>query len=329
MKTLNELILGVFVVFMFIPKAYSQDNADPGIGILMSPPAVVQNITGVLSATVGNYGNLTIAQDSLRLTISVGANAEIIGIDPASDARWSQLTLTAGSANTIRLTNTGDVNTYGGFNAFDVGDVLLTVRGNVGGGSDVILGNIVYIAAENPLLCGGCASPPLNTSQGNASFTNDNSSTSLTVTTSSGELDLTPVMTIFPSSMVGPTSFEIFVQVIELLDADTSGTITVRIPKDDRWSLTNWDSFAISLPVSGNVLNNSIWTFSEDASSLIFTTDAKILAATQSNFGFTALWSSGQTRGVFTASVLVIPGSGAEVRTDNNTDAEQASYSFE
>jgi len=176
MSTINKLILLFFILFVFIPKGYSQ-NADPGIGILMSPASLSIGSTGILRATVGNYGNNTIVSNSLQVTISVGASAEILGIASGSDIRWSQLTLTTGSANTITLTNTG-----GGFGLFDVGDILLTVRGNVVSGATGIAGNIVYIATNNALLCGGCASPPLNTSQGNASNSNDNSSTSLAVT---------------------------------------------------------------------------------------------------------------------------------------------------
>ncbi len=70
---------------MFIPKGYSQ-NADPGLGILMSPEMVPQGSTGILTVTVGNYGNATIVENSLRVTISVGASAEIIGIASGSDA---------------------------------------------------------------------------------------------------------------------------------------------------------------------------------------------------------------------------------------------------
>ena len=173
MNTLNKLIVLFFTVFIFIPKGYSQNNADPGIGILMSPASLTEGSTGILRVTVGNYGNETIVENSLRVTISVGANAEIIEIASGSDTHWSQESLTAGSGNTIKLTNLG-----GSFGSFDIGDVLLTVRGNVVRGPDVILGNIVYITTQNSLLCGGCDSPPLNATQGNASNSNDNSSTS-------------------------------------------------------------------------------------------------------------------------------------------------------
>jgi gliding motility-associated-like protein len=177
MKTLYKLILLFFAVFMVIPKGYSQNNADPGIGILMSPASVAQSSTGILSATVGNYGNGTIVTNSLRVTISVGVNAEIIGIASGSDARWSQFSLTTGSANTIQLTNS-----VGGFSSFDASDIILTVKGNVVSSANGIAGNIVYINAANTLICSSCTSPKRNASQGNASNSNDNSETSLAVT---------------------------------------------------------------------------------------------------------------------------------------------------
>ena len=176
MNTIYKLLV-VFTIFIFSSRSYSQGNADPGIGILMVPATVTQGDTGSLSAGVGNYGNGTIVTNSLRVTISVGSDAEIIGIAPGSDPRWTLLTLSSGSGNTIRLKNTN-----GGFGSFDVGYIILTVRGNVVSGPDLIFGNIVYISANNPLLCGVCPPIPLNVSQGNASTTNDNSQTSLAVT---------------------------------------------------------------------------------------------------------------------------------------------------
>jgi hypothetical protein len=176
MKALYKLILLFFTVFMIVPNGYSQKNADLGIGILMIPASVELSSTGILSATVGNYGNGTIVSNSVRVTISVGSNAEIIGIAAGSDVRWSQMSLTTGSGNTIKLTNTG-----GGFISFDASDILLIVRGNVVSGATGIAGNIVYIARPNTLLCAGCTSTPQNVFQGNASNSNVNSETSLAI----------------------------------------------------------------------------------------------------------------------------------------------------
>ncbi len=142
--------------------------------------------------------------------------------------------------------------------------------------------------------------------------------------------DLTPVITLIPNVMVGPTNFEVWVQCIELLGTNTSGTITLRVPKDSRWTLTSWNPGLTALPVSGKPVQNGVWTLdsTSDPNTLIFTTTTTIVGLTQSNFGFSAAWSAGQTVGTYTASVVIVPGSGAEVRIDNNTDAEKADYSF-
>ena len=142
--------------------------------------------------------------------------------------------------------------------------------------------------------------------------------------------DLTPVITLIPNVMVGPTNFEVWVQCIELLAKNTSGTITLRVPKDSRWTLTSWNTGLTTLPVSGKSVQNGVWTLdsTSDPNTLIFTTTTTIVGLTQSNFGFSAAWFAGQTVGTYTASVVIVPGSGGEVRTDNNTDAEKADYSF-
>ena len=178
MKILNrfKLIILFLTAFVFLQEGYSQGNADPRIGLSMNPPSVSLGSTGILEASVGNFGNEAIVENSLRVTISVGANAEIIAVAPGSDIRWSGLISASGSANTISLTNSN-----GGFNAFDIGNIKLIVMGDMESDPELILGNLVYITAQNPLLCGGCDSPPLNASQGNASSSNDNSTTSLTV----------------------------------------------------------------------------------------------------------------------------------------------------
>lgn len=141
--------------------------------------------------------------------------------------------------------------------------------------------------------------------------------------------DLTTVITLTPNVMIGPTPFEVWVQCIELLGTDTSGAITLRIPKDSRWSITSWDPNLESLPVSGKSVQNSLWTFSEDENTLLFSSNATISGAAQLNFGFSAAWDAGQTLGTYSASVTIVPYSGGEAMIDNNSDAEKADYGIE
>jgi len=140
--------------------------------------------------------------------------------------------------------------------------------------------------------------------------------------------DVTPVITVQPNVMSGPTSFEVWVECVELLEQDTTGTITLRVPKDNRWTMTLWDPGATSLPVSGFTVNNVEWTLTQDATAFIFTTNSTITGGTQLNFGFSAAWDAAQTSGTATYTVNIVSGSGGEVRTDNNSSAASADYTF-
>ena len=195
MNTIFKLIL-VFSMFIFSSKGYSQ-NADPGIGIIINPISVTQGGTGILSANVGNYGNSTIVANSLMVSISVGPNSQILGIANGSDYHWTQFSLSNGSGNTMILKNT-----FGGFDSFDIGDILLSIRGNSVSNLDLITGNIGYVNAENPLLCGICPPVPLNNTQGNASNSNDYSQTSLIIT---APICTTPNLTVFGANCNGTT----------------------------------------------------------------------------------------------------------------------------
>lgn len=156
-------------------------NADPYISIQTVPSTVPRTTNTTLQVIAGNAGNNTIVANSLRITISVGPNAEILGL-AGGDPRWTVFSLSAGNANTIVLTNTGP----GPFIAFDINQINITVKGTVVNAPcpgpmcdpSAISANIGYIAANNPLLPGNA----LNASQGNADNSNDNSTTTLFVT---------------------------------------------------------------------------------------------------------------------------------------------------
>lgn len=174
MKTLI-LILFVALSTTFSAKA-QPPAADFDINILMVPATIALNNSGNLQVSTCNNGNLDIVANSLRITISVGTNAEITGLDPASDPRWSVLSNTTGTNNTYILKNTGGTMTQL-LGASPCANIVLKVKGTVTGGPSTITGTIGYIAANNPLL----GNIP-NASQGNSSTANDNSTTSLIVT---------------------------------------------------------------------------------------------------------------------------------------------------
>ena len=141
--------------------------------------------------------------------------------------------------------------------------------------------------------------------------------------------DLTPVITAAPNVMRGVTDYEIYVQCIELKGIDTAGRITLRIVKDPRWvMLPDWNSALTQLPKSGLPVQNLLWTHTEDDDTHFFTTTATIFGFSQATFGFEARWSSGQSRGSYTISVAIVPGSGGEDRINNNNDSETVDFSF-
>ena len=94
--------------------------------------------------------------------------------------------------------------------------------------------------------------------------------------------------------MYGKTDFNITLKVTELNFVGTNGLITARIPKDIRWKLDG--PFNLRLIMLGSAsLNNSVWSYSENANYHIFTTTSVIPAGGYSIFGFRSKWDAGQT----------------------------------
>lgn len=137
--------------------------------------------------------------------------------------------------------------------------------------------------------------------------------------------DITPIITATPNVMTGPTNFNITVRIRELNNAATGGLITVFIPKDSRWVLSEpYDETATQI---GSVtVNNADWDYEDDGTRHVFTTTLTIDAGAASTFGIKAAWDAGQTQGKYTITSQIIAGSGGENRIDNNVDAEVLDY---
>lgn len=150
-------------------------NADPLIDIRTEPYQVKKGKYSFIKMRAGNTGNDQIVANSLRVVISAGNNARITSIKP--NPFWKKFYLSGeATGNTIGLVNKS------GFKPFDLGDkenpdIEIYIKGVKKGAASTITANISYITENNPLLPGNA----LNASQGNASNTNDNSTTSLTV----------------------------------------------------------------------------------------------------------------------------------------------------
>ena len=137
--------------------------------------------------------------------------------------------------------------------------------------------------------------------------------------------DLSPSITASPNIMNGTTSFSVIVEIFEVLNVPTNGSeILVRITKDPRMTFT-FNTAATM--IGSSTVNNSVWTY--DGSNPIFhifKTNVVISAFGVSTFGFQATFTPGQSQGKFTLTASLNSGSGGEVRTDNNQDAEILDY---
>jgi hypothetical protein len=177
MKIMKKTINVLLVLLMGWMSAVAQ-NANPYISISTNPSVVPIPSGGGpggnsnLQIIAGNAGTDNIAAQSLEITISTGFNAEIIGLAGGSDTRWTVVpgSLVTGANGSIKLRNTAGP----AFGAFDLGIVNLTIRAVAAGGPALIGSNVSYIFGINP------NTGAQSSAQGNTSPTDDNSTTSLT-----------------------------------------------------------------------------------------------------------------------------------------------------
>jgi len=135
--------------------------------------------------------------------------------------------------------------------------------------------------------------------------------------------DLSPIMTLLPSTISGISTINVVVNVTELNAVDSDANIiAVRIPSDSRLSF-NWDSTFIA----GNI-NNTIWDYSGDNGifhAFMFNLPT-FQGATSNGFSFTATYDPQNTSGTTTMTATIVPFSGGECNLINNTDSETLVY---
>jgi CshA-type fibril repeat protein len=137
--------------------------------------------------------------------------------------------------------------------------------------------------------------------------------------------DITPVITAVPNVMNGVTDFNIFIRITELENVDTDGTIIVKVPIDSRWTFNGPYDSGLTI-LGATALDNSDWAYTLEPGFHVFTSTTVIPGGSFSMIGFEAKWDAGQTRGVYTITAQIVEGSGAEIRIDNNVDAEKLDY---
>ncbi|MBD2752969.1 beta strand repeat-containing protein [Spirosoma validum] len=139
-----------------------------------------------------------------------------------------------------------------------------------------------------------------------------------------GVPDLTPIIYARPSTVYNTTDMTVVVDVLELLGVSTNGLITVRVTKDPKLILTFPPT---ATTIGGRSVSNSVWTFDNSTTGYYtLTTTQPVTAFDKLSFGFTGTLTPGATSGVVTVSSVIIGGSGGEVKTNNNVDADRVEY---
>ncbi|WP_222164737.1 T9SS type A sorting domain-containing protein [Edaphocola aurantiacus] len=170
------------LLLSFTPFSGRAQDADPWISILAYPLNGAQipvGGNGQIQVTTGNIGITTdIVANSLEITLSVGGNVGITGLDLVnSDPRWYVYSLTPGTNGTIKLRNNATLP------VFDIHDVWINTTGLIAMPIfQTVTANISYVIDPAPTFKNPLTGAP-SVAQGNQLIGNDNSTTSFTVFT--------------------------------------------------------------------------------------------------------------------------------------------------
>ncbi len=135
-----------------------------------------------------------------------------------------------------------------------------------------------------------------------------------------GETDLSNTLTMIPTILGGESFLSFVVDVQELNNTDTEGTITVIFAKDDRFSF-DWDTALTQIgPLS---VQNADWTYDDTNNAFhIFNTVLPVEQLSGTSFGILAMYDPQGTSGQTNFTTTILAGSGGEENGLNNTDAE-------
>ncbi len=137
--------------------------------------------------------------------------------------------------------------------------------------------------------------------------------------------DLTPIITVTPSTMYSTSNFVNRMDIWNLGNVPTSGLITVYLTKS---ALINYTFNPTLTTASGMSVQNSAWTLDAETNSsyYIFTTNTVIPAQSRLSFGLNGILTPASTQGQLNNTVIINPGSGTENNFTNNTDADVIYY---
>ena len=136
--------------------------------------------------------------------------------------------------------------------------------------------------------------------------------------------DLTAIVYARPSTVNGIVPTTVVVSVVETNNVATTGIITVKVPIYTRLPLT-FNSNATS--VGGRLVQNSAWTLTSTAGGVYtLTTNQSIAGKNILSFGLDGSLNPGPTTGSLSITATVVGGSGGEVKSSNNADADKIEY---
>lgn len=136
--------------------------------------------------------------------------------------------------------------------------------------------------------------------------------------------DLTPILYARPTTVYGSTNLTVVVDVVELNSVAASGSLTVKLTKDAKASLT-FPASATS--INGRSVQNSVWSLTgTDPNYYVLTTSQRIAPGDKLSFGLIGQLSPGATTGQLSVSSIVLPTGLVEARQTNNADADKTEY---
>lgn len=137
--------------------------------------------------------------------------------------------------------------------------------------------------------------------------------------------DLTPIVSVIPSSISGNSQLGVAVELFQLAENKTDGTaISIRIPTDPRFTF-NWDPNLMN--VGFTPVQNSDWLYLGNNGLFHLFEYYGILGPNHKTaFGVIGNYDPQNTSGSTTMTVTVVPGGSNECTFFNNSDAEIISY---
>lgn len=141
--------------------------------------------------------------------------------------------------------------------------------------------------------------------------------------------DLTPRINLNPNNIIGTSSLEITVQVNELSNIVTDGSlITLYVDKQNLFSNFSFNS-AQTINTAGQLVQNSLFTVDAVSNSdfYIITTNA-VFANSLRRLTFSVTVNPGQTKGETPLNIYLLNGSGGETKFTNNSNSTVLTFSF-